>query len=164
MNINLAPSDLHNEQLLEELSLQLAASELPVRLSLELTEEALLTDLAHTRETLLRLAAAGAKIAIDDYGTGHSSLSRLARLPVDELKIDRLFVQAMLANPVDAAIVASTVGLAHSIGVPVVAEGVEDEATLEQIRELGCDKVQGYYFSRPLPPADLEQWLARRTT
>ena len=133
-----------------------------MRLCLELTEGALLADLAHTRAALLRLAAAGVQIAIDDYGTGHSSLSRLARLPVDQLKIDRQFVQALLTNPVDAAIVASTVGLAHSIGVPVVAEGVEDEATVAQLRELGCDLVQGYFYTRPLPPAEFERWLAAR--
>jgi EAL domain-containing protein (putative c-di-GMP-specific phosphodiesterase class I) len=83
-------------------------------------------------------------------------------LPVDQLKIDRLFVQALLSNAVDASIVASTVGLAHSIGVPVVAEGVEDEGTETQLRELGCDLVQGYYYTRPLPAAEFERWLAAR--
>ena len=162
MNVNLAASDLYDEDLLAALVSMLTGPGKPVRLCLELTEGALLADLAHTRAALLRLAAAGVQIAIDDYGTGHSSLSRLARLPVDQLKIDRQFVQALLVNPVDAAIVASTVGLAHSIGVPVVAEGVEDEATATQLRELGCDLVQGYFYTRPLPPAEFERWLAAR--
>lgn len=129
-------------------------------LCLELTEGALLADLGHTRTALLRQDAAGAQMAIDDYGTGYSSLTRLARLPVHQLKIDHLFVAVMLANPVDLAIVASTIGLAHSLCVPVVAEGVEDEATLLKLRDLGCDIAQGYLYSRPLPPDQLLVWLA----
>ncbi len=164
MKINLAASDLQDDTLLADISRQLSARDHQGRLCLELTEGALQADLAHTREILLQLAAAGALISIDDYGTGFSSLSRLARFPVDELKIDRLFVQTMVQNPVDLAIVASTIGLAHSIGVPVVAEGVEDEATLQHLQELGCDLVQGYYYSRPLPPEHLERWLVARNT
>ena len=164
VNVNLAASNLQDETLIAECATLLARPHGSSRLCLELTEGALPADLSHTRSALLRLAAAGADIAIDDYGTGYSSLSRLARLPVDELKIDRMFVRNMTTNSVDAAIVASTVGLAHSLGVPVVAEGVEDQATLQHLREMGCDMVQGYYFSRPLPAEELEGWIAHWQT
>jgi EAL domain-containing protein (putative c-di-GMP-specific phosphodiesterase class I) len=101
-------------------------------------------------------------IAIDDYGTGYSSLAYLAELPVTELKLDRSFVAAMSGSPRSAAIVTSTLQLAHALGLVLVAEGVEDEETLLALAALGCDTVQGYHISRPLPAAELEAWLDSR--
>ena len=106
------------------------------------------------------LRALGVGLSIDDYGTGYSSLSYLQDLPVDELKLDRTFVARCTADPRSAAIVRSTVDLAHSLGLRLVAEGVEDTATLERLRAYGCDVSQGFLHSRPLPADELGRWLA----
>jgi EAL domain-containing protein (putative c-di-GMP-specific phosphodiesterase class I) len=111
---------------------------------------------------LHRLFALGVRIAIDDYGTGSASLSYLKRLPADELKIDQAFVQHLTMDQADQAIVRSTVNLAHSLGIRVVAEGVEDLATWNLLSALGCDIAQGYYLSRPIPPPELVCWLDAR--
>jgi EAL domain-containing protein (putative c-di-GMP-specific phosphodiesterase class I) len=101
----------------------------------------------------------GVGISIDDFGTGYSSLAYLKRLPVDELKIDKSFVSHMAVDDNDATIVRSTIGLAHDLGLRVVAEGIEDQATWDLLIELGCDVAQGYYINRPLPSSELGQWL-----
>ncbi len=101
-------------------------------------------------------------MAIDDYGTGYSSLAYLAELPVTELKLDRAFTAAMTDSPRNAAIVTSTLQLAHALGLVLVAEGAEDQATVDTLLALGCDVVQGYHLSRPLPPEQLLAWLATR--
>jgi EAL domain-containing protein (putative c-di-GMP-specific phosphodiesterase class I) len=101
----------------------------------------------------------GVQISIDDFGTGYSSLSYLKRLPVDEIKVDRSFVQQMAHDPRDMAIVRSTIALAHDLGLSVVAEGVEDRATWDLLVRHGCDQVQGYYLSRALPADALTDWL-----
>jgi EAL domain-containing protein (putative c-di-GMP-specific phosphodiesterase class I) len=106
-----------------------------------------------------RLNALGCRLAIDDYGTGYSSLAYLRHLPVHELKIDKTFVMGMARDASDAVIVRSTVDLAHAMGLAVVAEGVEDEATLEQLRALRCDFVQGYWLSRPLQRDEIAAWM-----
>ena len=134
----------------------------PRCLSVEITESAMMTDAEHTLQVLNRLFALGVRIAIDDYGTGYASLSYLKRLPADELKIDRAFVQYMTADRADQAIVRSTVTMAHSLGIRVVAEGVEDQATWNLLETLGCDIAQGYYLSRPVPAQELECWLDER--
>ncbi len=113
----------------------------------------------HAIDNLQRLHALGCRLAIDDYGTGYSSLAYLRRLPVHELKIDKTFVLGMARDASDAVIVRSTIDLAHNMGLMVVAEGVEDEATLERLRALGCDMVQGYLLSRPLAAAELVAWM-----
>jgi diguanylate cyclase len=95
-------------------------------------------------------------LALDDFGTGWSSLTHLQRMPVDEIKIDRSFVAAMADDASSAAIVSSTVDLAHALGLRVVAEGIEDEATWTRLRTVGCDAAQGYYLSKPLAPGELE--------
>ena len=100
------------------------------------------------------------KITIDDFGIGYSSLGYLARLPVDQIKIDKSFVTHMIGRPQDQAIVRSTIELGHSLGLPVLAEGVEDRATWELLAEFGADGAQGYFFTRPLPPAALLDWIA----
>jgi diguanylate cyclase (GGDEF)-like protein len=125
----------------------------------EITESAILDDPDHAIETLERLRALGIRISIDDFGTGYSSLSYLKRMPVDELKIDKSFVMGMANHKDDETIVRSTIDLGHNMGLKVVAEGVESEEMLEQLKDMRCDLVQGYHLSRPLPPAKLELWL-----
>jgi diguanylate cyclase (GGDEF)-like protein len=129
-------------------------------IALEITESAILDDHGHAVENLKRLSALGCKLSIDDYGTGYSSLAYLRRLPLDELKIDKSFVIGMVRDASDDVIVRSTIDLAHNMGLIVVAEGVEDEATLERLRAFGCDMVQGYFFSRPLPSDMVAAWIA----
>jgi len=129
----------------------------PDRLILELTEGALIK--AAAPDVLGQLHDMGERVSIDDFGTGYSSLAYLQRLPVDELKIDRSFVTSLSAASADAVIVRSTVELAHNLGLTVVAEGVEDEAAVSLLHEYGCDRVQGYLFSRPCPAEELTAWL-----
>jgi diguanylate cyclase (GGDEF)-like protein/PAS domain S-box-containing protein len=129
----------------------------PGKLILELTESAAIdTDAA---DALQRLHAIGQEIAIDDFGTGHSSLVYLQRLPIDQIKIDRSFVENLATVPGDAVIVRSTIDLAHNLGLSVVAEGVEDEAALDMLVEYGCDSAQGYLFSRPCAADEITEWL-----
>jgi diguanylate cyclase len=104
----------------------------------------------------------GVRIAIDDFGTGYSSLAYLSGLPVDEIKIDRSFVMTMNESASHAVIVRSTIDLGRNLGLDVVAEGVETADVREALRALGCDAAQGYFLSRPVPPADLARWLRAR--
>ena len=113
-------------------------------------------------EILSRLNAMGVQVAIDDFGTGYSSLAYLKNLPVHELKVDRSFVSHMTSNARDAVIVRSTVDLGRNLGLRVVAEGVEDSLTLQELETLGCDAVQGYHISRPIPADDLISWLEQQ--
>jgi len=163
VSINISARDLLTPDLTERFAQLLAAQECDAAwISLEITESAILDDPGQALRNLERLHALGCRISIDDYGTGYSSLAYLKRLPVNELKIDRSFVMGMVSDVSDAVIVRSTIDLAHNMGLSVVAEGVEDEATLRRLRELGCDMVQGYHLSRPLPPEDLARWLRER--
>ncbi len=132
------------------------------RLAVELTEPALLTAPGRAASVLAELSAHGVRISIDDFGIGQTSLSFLSSLPVHELKIDQAFVTDMIAVPAHGAIVRSIVDLGHNLGFHVVAEGVETEAVLDELRRSGCDVAQGYLFSRPLPLAQLQTWLAGR--
>ena len=127
--------------------------------SFEITESAILDDPGHAVRNLERLHALGCRLAIDDYGTGYSSLAYLRTLPVQELKIDKSFVMGLARDASNEIIVRSTIELGHNMGLVVIAEGVEDAATFERLRSLGCDIVQGYWLSRPLPAADIETWL-----
>jgi EAL domain-containing protein (putative c-di-GMP-specific phosphodiesterase class I) len=131
-------------------------------LTLEITESSVMTDPGSTVELLRQLHTLGVRLAIDDFGTGYSSLSYLQRLPVDEIKVDKAFVQGVDENAEDAAIVRAVVELGHALGLTVVAEGVERPETLDQLRNLGCDQIQGYLISRPVPEASLVDWLHRR--
>ncbi len=128
-------------------------------LCLELTESTVMADVESTIVLLRGLKSLGITLSIDDFGTGYSSLAYLRRLPIDELKIDRSFVNGVGREPEDTAIVAGVVAMAQALELSVVAEGVETKAQLERLRVLGCESVQGYYFSRPLPPAELEELL-----
>jgi EAL domain-containing protein (putative c-di-GMP-specific phosphodiesterase class I) len=110
---------------------------------------------------LSRLRETGVHASIDDFGTGYSSLGYLKRLPVDQLKIDRSFVFNMTSDDQDEIIVQSTIDLAHNLGLTVVAEGVETVETLNRLRQLGCDSVQGFVISRPLPAEQIVVWLGQ---
>ena len=134
----------------------------PSSIAIEITESTMLADPDAALAVLSALGAMGVKMAIDDFGTGYSSLAYLKRLPVSELKIDRTFVCNLVDGRNDEVIVRSTIELGHNLGLRVVAEGVEDEETLHELRRLGCDEAQGYHLSRPVPAAELERWLARR--
>jgi diguanylate cyclase (GGDEF)-like protein/PAS domain S-box-containing protein len=129
----------------------------PEMLILELTESALID--ADAPVVLDLLHAMGERLSIDDFGTGHSSLIYLQRLPIDQIKIDRSFVMNLATSPGDAVIVRSTIDLAHNLGVTVVAEGVEDPLALDLLIEYGCESAQGFYFSRPRTADDLADWL-----
>jgi diguanylate cyclase (GGDEF)-like protein/PAS domain S-box-containing protein len=131
----------------------------PHLLRIEVTESAVMTDLDKALDVLDRIVKLGIPISVDDFGTGQSSLTYLKRLPVDELKIDLAFVRDMATNEVDAAIVRSTILLAHSLDLKVVAEGVEDQAALDLLASYQCDTIQGYFLSRPLPVQGFEKWV-----
>jgi EAL domain-containing protein (putative c-di-GMP-specific phosphodiesterase class I) len=118
---------------------------------LEVTESAMMEDAAQAIEVLLRLRAAGMRVAIDDFGTGYASFSYLRRLPVDEVKLDRSFVRDITTDARGAQLVRSMIELAHSLEIRVVAEGVEDNATLAMLADMGCDFAQGYHIGRPMP-------------
>jgi EAL domain-containing protein (putative c-di-GMP-specific phosphodiesterase class I) len=128
-------------------------------LELELTESSLMQNTEETIDCLRRLKRRGVQISIDDFGTGYSSLAYLRRFPVDKLKIDMMFVRNLTTSPPDAAIALAIIGMAHSLDLEVVAEGVETAEQLAYLRSHGCDQIQGYYFSRPLPAPDLEALL-----
>ena len=158
--VNLSPRSLHDEELPE-----IAAALLrrwgvdPSRLTLELTETAVMLDPSNARRNLGRLHDQGFRLSIDDFGTGYSSLSHLQRLPLDELKIDRSFVANMTTNEQDLVIVRSTIDLAHNLGLCVVAEGVETAEHLALLRDLGCNLGQGFFLSEPLPIDLLTAWF-----
>jgi EAL domain-containing protein (putative c-di-GMP-specific phosphodiesterase class I) len=116
-------------------------------------------DHIRSAEALNALRQQGVHISVDDYGTGYSSLGYLREFPVDELKLDKSFVMRMTQDPGAAAIVRTTIDLAHSLGLTMVAEGVETEAALAELARLGCDLAQGYHISKPLPADQLTSWL-----
>jgi diguanylate cyclase (GGDEF)-like protein len=130
------------------------------RLTLEITETAIMDDVEHTVDVLWGLRRAGVRLSIDDLGVGQSSLAYLKRLPVHEVKIDKSFVMSMVDDPDDDAIVCAVVGLAHRLGMTIVAEGVETELIRDRLVEIECDVAQGYWYSRPLPAADVASWFA----
>ena len=119
-----------------------------------------MSDLAGSSAVLERLHDAGVRLSVDDFGTGYSSLSYLSRLPVNEVKIDKHFVLGMRTDEQDAAIVRSIIDLGASLGLQVVAEGVEDAVTWDRLRALGCDLAQGWFLSRAMPLADVPHWVA----
>jgi len=131
----------------------------PKRLELEVTESSLMADPRRASAALARLRAAGVAIAIDDFGTGHSSLRMLAGLPIDVLKIDGSFVRDLVTNRNHRLIVQTTIGLAASLGLRTVAEGVETPEQLALLKDLGCDSVQGYLISRPVDAPSAVAWL-----
>jgi diguanylate cyclase len=161
--VNLSMWNLRAISLPDTIAAFLQAYDVPASLlCIELTETAIMTDVKRTVEVLKRLSALGVRISIDDFGTGYSSLAYLRLLPIDELKIDRSFIQNLFTNETDAAITCSIIALAHHLGLRVVAEGVKDQDTWEQLAAFGCDVIQGYYLARPMPAAVFERWLRAR--
>jgi EAL domain-containing protein (putative c-di-GMP-specific phosphodiesterase class I) len=130
-------------------------------LSVEITETAVLAGPTRAKDVLNRLAGIGVRAALDDFGIGYSSLRAIQQLALHELKIDRSFVRDVTLASRDRAIVASTIQLGQRLGLNVVAEGVEDRATFELLKQLGCDMAQGYLFAEPMPAEDLVEWIAR---
>ncbi len=163
VSVNLSARQLHQQDLIPKVEELLRQADIePGSLTLELTESLLLEDAEHAARTLKSLKALGLKLSLDDFGTGYSSLAYLHRFPFDTLKIDRSFVQEMHTQSNGAAIVDATIQLAHSLGMTVVAEGVECEQQLIALRSSGCDYVQGYVFSQPLQIVELTSMLRDR--
>ncbi|MFF8829944.1 putative bifunctional diguanylate cyclase/phosphodiesterase [Streptomyces sp. NPDC015131] len=161
--VNVSPRDVHTPGFAGAVAARLARHGVPAgALQLEITEHVLLEDPQRAADTLAGLTGHGVKMSLDDFGTGYSSLVHLRRLPVSELKIDRSFVARLAVDNEDAEIVRCTVDLAHSLGLLVVAEGVEDDETWERLRDLGCDAVQGWLVAAAMPPAETTAWLRAR--
>jgi diguanylate cyclase (GGDEF)-like protein len=159
VSVNLSVRDLQRPGLAAMVEEALRRHELPAdRLRLEITEGSVMDQPERALATLEDLAAVGVGLSVDDFGTGYSSLAYLQRLPVDELKIDRSFVLGLGESPSDGEIVRSTVGLGHNLGLSIVAEGVEDEASLTFLREVGCDLAQGFHIARPMAADLLAEW------
>jgi diguanylate cyclase (GGDEF)-like protein len=157
--INLSVRNLLDRSLIGRFQGLLRDRQLLARaIEVEITESALMEDPDHSLRTLEQLRELGVRIYIDDFGTGYSSLSYLKRLPIDAVKIDQSFIKDMTRNPDSASIVSSTIDLAHNLGLRVVAEGVEDRATLEQLTSLACDSAQGYFVSHPMAAGNLSRW------
>jgi diguanylate cyclase (GGDEF)-like protein len=161
--VNISPRVLRDATFPDRLAEMLATHRVPAaRLTLEITESAIMDDVEHTVDVLWRLRKAGVRLSIDDLGIGQSSLAYLKRLPVHEVKIDKSFVLNMADDQDDDAIVCMVVGLAHRLRLSVVAEGVETVHARDRLVEIGCDVAQGYWYSRPLASADVAPWFAGR--
>jgi EAL domain-containing protein (putative c-di-GMP-specific phosphodiesterase class I) len=158
--VNLSVRNLLDRDLPKQIERLLGAYGLPAgSLQLEITESMIMSDPDRALATVSQLSALGVRLSVDDFGTGYSSLANLRRMPIDELKIDRSFVSPMLRDESDLIIVRSTINLGHDLGLRIIAEGVEDAATLQRLAGLGCDLAQGYHISRPMPGQAFRQWL-----
>jgi diguanylate cyclase (GGDEF)-like protein len=161
--VNLAAPNLLDREVARDIAAALARTGVaPERLTLEITEGVIMAESGRAEEALASVSALGVRISLDDFGTGHSSLARLKRLRVHELKIDRSFILGMDTHRADRAIVRSTIDLARSLELRVVGEGVEHDAAAQDLRAYGCDLAQGFGLCRPLPAAELARWLAER--
>jgi EAL domain-containing protein (putative c-di-GMP-specific phosphodiesterase class I)/GGDEF domain-containing protein len=157
--VNVTPAMLHLKDFLDMVQAAIRNWRIsPAQLTLEVTESALIADFERDIAQLAALRELGVRISIDDFGTGYSSLSYFKKIPADELKIDKSFVTSMLQNTEDARLVSAIITLAHQFGLQVVAEGVEDLATLEALAKLQCDGAQGYYFAPAMPATDFLKW------
>jgi len=164
--VNLSARNISDENLPGRVAQALATAGVSAdQLILEITESSVMGDPAQTLPVLHQLHDLGICLSLDDFGTGYSSLSYLQRLPVGEVKIDRSFVLGLAGDnrANSRALIRSIAGLGANLGLRIVAEGVEDQPTLDELRSLGCDIVQGYYISRPLGATDLRTWLARES-
>jgi diguanylate cyclase (GGDEF)-like protein len=160
--VNLSASNLQDEALPDRVADALFRYGVPAAsLHLEVTESIIMQDAERAKNLLIQLRELGIHLAVDDYGTGYSSLAYLQTLPVDDLKLDRAFVAHCDTDSRSAAIVASTVDLAHNLGLRMIAEGVENEVVMDRLRHFGCDVAQGYFLSRPQNPESLTPWLVR---
>lgn len=163
VGVNLSARNLADHEVVEQIANALARHRLPPSaLIVEITESALMDDAETAIGVVRAIAALGVGVSIDDFGTGYFSLSQLSRLPVSELKIDQSFVARMLESGPEAAIVRSIIDLAHTLGLRVVAEGVESEAQWQRLVAYGCDAAQGFHLAKPLAPTDFEAWWAER--
>jgi diguanylate cyclase len=165
VSVNLSATLLHDDDLVGRVEASLRVHRLPPdQLTLEVTETALTANpgVAHAIFTALR--GMGVRISVDDFGTGYTSLAMLKSYAFDEVKVDRSFVSAMRESPADAAVVRAIRELGHQLGLEVVAEGVEDEATARLLEEIRCDLLQGYHFAKPLPAGRLPAWIAGHLT
>lgn len=165
VGVNLSPSQLQGSELQDTVAALLDETGLaPELLELEVTEDILIEDAEKAQKTFREIRARGVKIAFDDFGTGYGSLSYLKAFPLDTLKIDQTFVRQLLNDSGDAAIVRATIDLGRSLGLSIIAEGIEDLETANRLKGMGCDEGQGYHFGRPLPAPEFEQlFLARRS-
>jgi EAL domain-containing protein (putative c-di-GMP-specific phosphodiesterase class I) len=159
VSINLSAIQLRDPDLISTLASSLEQyCVAPERLELEITETVLMDNAENYLATIQSIRELGVKLSLDDFGIGYSSLSYLNRFPLDRLKIDRAFVQDMLDAPTDLAIIRAIIELGHELGLRVVAEGVESEHQADILRNIGCDELQGFLFSKALSPADLSSW------
>ena len=160
LSVNLSTVQLGDPDVLEFLQEFFARSGIAPRLlELEITETQLMENADASGAALSALRALGLRFSIDDFGTGYSSLAYLKRFPIDKLKIDKSFVQDLLSDATDLAIVRATIALGHNLGLGVVAEGVESAAAAQRLKVLGCDELQGFHFARPMAVPQLEEWL-----
>lgn len=163
VSVNVSAVQFRQRGLEQAIETALADSGIPAaKLELELTESAIIEDVEQARGMLERLKARGIRLSVDDFGTGYSSLAYLRRLPIDRLKIDRSFVNDVTDDPEDAVITTAIIGMARTLGLRTLAEGVETPAQLAFFRERGCDEAQGYLLARPMPPDALLAWLEGR--
>ncbi len=161
--VNLSARNLLDRGLPAQIERLLTTYSVPASaLQLEITESMIMSDPERAALIVSRLSDLGVGISVDDFGTGYSSLANLRRLQIDELKIDQSFVSPMLRQDSDLIIVRSTINLGHDLGLRVIAEGVEDPATLEELAAMGCDHAQGYHLSRPMPIDTFNRWLANK--
>jgi diguanylate cyclase len=161
-SVNVSASDLRDEGLVKVVATALLAHDVPPEaLTIEITETAMMRNPDQARKVMQALHDLGVHLAVDDYGTGYSSLEYLLKLPISEIKLDRAFCQNIVTELRATAIVRSTVDLTHALGLRMVAEGVEDAGTLFILRELGCDRVQGWHFGRPMPATAFEDLIAQ---
>jgi len=160
MSVNLSVRDLLDEYLpYHVLQILKESGVKPDQLTLEITESSIMEDVGHAVLVLECLREIGVRISMDDFGTGHSSLAQLRNIPLHELKIDKTFIMTILDDAQNEAIVRTTIDLAHSLDLEVVAEGVEDESTMRRVATLGCEQAQGYFLSKPVPADEFLIWL-----
>jgi diguanylate cyclase (GGDEF)-like protein len=157
--VNVSPRTLLDPEFVSLVDTALATSGLPgTSLTIEITETAILEDPDKARAVIQQLRARDIGVSIDDFGSGFTSLAHLKQLPISEIKIDQAFIAGLVGNGIDHSIVAYTIRLAHDLGIPVVAEGVETTAALDELRALGCDEFQGFLIARPLDADDFDHW------
>jgi EAL domain-containing protein (putative c-di-GMP-specific phosphodiesterase class I) len=160
ISVNLSAVQIANATLPDTVAMAVRAADLdPSTLRLEITESVLLGETARLSETLSRLRELGIQLVLDDFGTGYSSLGYLTRLPLDALKVDRAFVKGLGHDPQDTSLTEAIIAMSRALSLPVICEGVETEVQLAELRRMGCDQIQGYYFSRPVHPREISSML-----
>lgn len=160
--VNVSALQFRNSAFMERLLAAIAAGRVPAaQIQIELTETAFMEDMQGAVDILQRVRGAGVKVALDDFGTGYSSLNYLSRLPLDKIKVDKTFIHRLLTDEASRAITESIIALGRTLGLEIVAEGIESREELAYLREHGCDQAQGYYFCKPVPGDEFSAWLRR---